>query len=576
MEGKAMSEEQVKINEGFVAGVGLGSNTGFGVGRMTQGLVRNHALLDRFEDRRKDIIFDGQAEEQSLTIFPASESAMTIVGAHFIRAGETDRRGHSFCHGMIVDNETFSKEILPYLDTDVFNSQFLTGPQEALGDEGEEVLKFHPVAKEDTDCGEADTGDEEKMKLLYAFALKTVAAEAHYIVQIGSAGRKAFLRTLYELLPPPFRYRMESCSCGEYDQMFNVLIAADQPYTTMERYKTRTLNQILSEDISEEEKRYPNIYMIAADKMMRTGFYDFLEANVPNAECRKDISVQKLQEFLEKKADEYLKQREQAEESEDVCSELGESATTMKDAQLVPKNRKDVLTDSVNRKNVPMNQENSEDGSTAMKRSGRGQTVTDDPIVQVMAAVETILSLKGAQPGQWDELNASLTKLLNVCRKEVYASDYETAFMIMSEEDTILEAKRYLPDRRLQDLVDDYILAGNFGAYLEIRNNILKKGVGDKLRTIQQWRLREVLVMGDTDPAMRSNNSRGWNCYLRLVMLAYQMTQEEYDLYQEKHNTAEILYGPYRYKEIEQFIKENTEHKRKLLVKLGDLCNPFK
>ena len=85
-----------------------------------------------------------------------------------------------------------------------------------------------------------------------------------------------------------------------------------------------------------------------------------------------------------------------------------------------------------------------------------------------------------------------------------------------------------------------------------------------------------MLVMGDTDPAMRSNNSRGWNCYLRLVMLAYQMTQEEYDLYQEKHNTAEILYGPYRYKEIEQFIKENTEHKRKLLVKLGDLCNPFK
>ena len=305
MEGKAMSEEQVKINEGFVAGVGLGSNTGFGVGRMTQGLVRNHALLDRFEDRRKDIIFDGQAEEQSLTIFPASESAMTIVGAHFIRAGETDRRGHSFCHGMIVDNETFSKEILPYLDTDVFNSQFLTGPQEALGDEGEEVLKFHPVAKEDTDCGEADTGDEEKMKLLYAFALKTVAAEAHYIVQIGSAGRKAFLRTLYELLPPPFRYRMESCSCGEYDQMFNVLIAADQPYTTMERYKTRTLNQILSEDISEEEKRYPNIYMIAADKMMRTGFYDFLEANVPNAECRKDISVQKLQEFLEKRGLSY-------------------------------------------------------------------------------------------------------------------------------------------------------------------------------------------------------------------------------------------------------------------------------
>ena len=575
-EEKAMNREQVKINEGFVAGVGLGTNTGFGVGRMTQGLVRKRWLLDRFEDRRKDIIFDGQAEEQSLTIFPASEDAMTIVGARFISEGENDRRGHSFCHGMIVDNETFSKEILPYLDMDAFNSQFITGSQEEPRDKGEEALKFHSITQLDIRCGGCDAGDELNVKLLYAFALKTVATEAHYIVQIGSADRKAFLRTLYELLPPPFRYRMESCSCGEYDRMFNVLIAADQPYTTMERYKTRTLNQILREDISEEEKQYPNIYRIVADRTERISFYDFLEENVPYAECRKEISVQKLQEFLEKKAVEYLKQREQAE---DVCSELGESATTMKDAQLVPKNCKDVLTDSVNRKNVPMNQENSEDGSTAMKRSGRGQTVTDasdDTIVHVMATVETILSLKGVHLGQWNELEASLTKLLTVCRKKVYAADYETALMIMSEEDTILEAKRYLSDRRLQDLVDDYILAGNFGAYLEIRNNILKKGVGDKLRSIQQWRLREVLVMGDTDPAMRSNNGRGWNCYLRLVMLAYQMTQEEYDLYQEKQNTDEILYGPYRYKEIERFIKENTDHKRKLLIKLGDLCNPFK
>lgn len=574
-----MNREQVKINEGFVAGVGLGTNTGFGVGRMTQGLVRKRWLLDRFEDRRKDIIFDGQAEEQSVTIFPASEDAMTIVSARFISEGETDRRGHSFCHGMIVDNVTFSKEILPYLDMDAFNSQFITDSQEEPWDGGEEALKFHPINQSDTRGGGCDAGDEKNVKLLYAFALKTVATEAHYIVQIGSADRKAFLRTLYELLPPPFRYRMESCSCGEYDRMFNVLIAADQPYTTMERYKTRTLNQILSEDIAEEEKQYPNIYRIVADRTERISFYDFLEENVPYAECRKEISVQKLQEFLEKKADEYLKQREQAEESEDVCSELGESATTMKDAQLVPKNRKDVLTDSVNRKNVPMNQENSEDGSTAMKRSGRGQTVTDasdDTIVHVMATVETILSLKGVHLGQWNELEASLTKLLTVCRKKVYAADYETALMIMSEEDTILEAKRYLSDRRLQDLVDDYILAGNFGAYLEIRNNILKKGVGDKLRSIQQWRLREALVMGDTDPAMRSNNGRGWNCYLKLVMLAYQMTQEECDLYQEKQNTDEILYGPYRYKEIERFIKENTDHKRKLLIKLGDLCNPFK
>jgi hypothetical protein len=146
----------------------------------------------------------------------------------------------------------------------------------------------------------------------------------------------------------------------------------------------------------------------------------------------------------------------------------------------------------------------------------------------------------------------------------------------MSEEDTMNEAERYLPDRRLSDLVDDYVLAGKFSSYLEIRNNILKKGVGDMLRSIQQRRLREVLVGRDTDAALRSNNGQGLNCYLRLVMLAYQMSQEEYELFQEKSYRDEILFGPYRFTEIERFIRENVCHKRKLLNKLNEMCNPFK
>ena len=536
MEERAMNREQVKINEGFVAGVGLGTNTGFGVGQMTQGLVRKRWLLNRFEDRRKDIIFDGQAEEQSLTIFPASEDAMTIVSARFISEGETDRRGHSFCHGMIVDNETFSKEILPYLDMDAFNSQFLTGSLEEPWDEGVEVLRFHPVTKVDTDNGECNEGDEENVKLLYAFALKTVATEAHYIVQIGSSGRKAFLRTLYELLPPPFRYRMESCSCGEYDRMFNVLIAADQPYTTMERYKTRTLNQILSEDISEEEKQYPNIYRIVADRVERASFYDFLEKNVSGSECRKEMSVQKLQEFLEKKVVEYLKQRDRVTELKPACSEPGE-------------------------------------------HDGQGQTLTstaDETIVQVMAVIETILSAKGVQSVQWDELMASLLKLVAVCQKEIFASDYEKALMIMSEDDTVLEAEKYLPDRRLSDLVDDYILAGNYRAYLELQNNIMKKGVGDTLRSIQRRRLREELIKKDEKSAMKSNNGLARKCYLMLIMLAYQMTPEEYEMYQEKSHTDEILFGPYHYKEIERFIRKCTYDPTKMMRMLGELCNPYK
>ncbi len=556
-----MNTERVKINEGFVAGVGLGTNTGFGVGRMTQGLARKRWLLNRFEDRRKDIIFDGQAEEQSLTIFPASENAMTIVSARFISEGETDRRGHSFCHGMIVDNKTFSREILPHLDTDAFNSQFITSPREELWNEEEEVLRFHPVAQTDTDRGEGDAGDAEQVKLLYAFALKTIAAEAHYIVQIGDAGRKAFLRTLYELLPPPFRYRMESCSCGEYDQMFNVLIAADQPYTTVERYKTRTLNQILSADISDEEKQYPSIFRIVADRMERTGFYAFLEENVPYTECRREMSVQKVQEFLEKKAVEYLRQRDDeagnhTAETKPACSEVSEPGTSMKDGRLA-------------QGDVP----------PANKQSGREQTMTsdtDDTVVQVMAAVETILSTKGVQPDQWDELRTSLSKLVPVCQKEIYASDYETALMIMSEDDTVLEAERYLPNRRLSDLVNDYILAGNYRAYLEIRNNILKKGVGDTLRTIQRRRLREELIKKDEKSAMKSNNGQARYCYLMLIMLAYQMTPEEYELYQEKSYTDEILFGPYHYKEIERFIKKNTYVPLKLLSMLNEMCNPFK
>ena len=74
-----MNTERVKINEGFVAGVGLGTNTGFGVGRMTQGLAKKRWLLNAFEDRRKDIIFDGQSEEQSITIFPANETTRMFV-----------------------------------------------------------------------------------------------------------------------------------------------------------------------------------------------------------------------------------------------------------------------------------------------------------------------------------------------------------------------------------------------------------------------------------------------------------------------------------------------------------------
>lgn len=563
-----MNREQVKINEGFVAGVGLGTNTGFGVGQMTQGLVRKRWLLNRFEDRRKDIIFDGQAEEQSLTIFPASEDAMTIVSARFISEGETDRRGHSFCHGMIVDNETFSKEILPYLDMDVFNSQFLTGPLEEPWDEGVEVLRFHPVTKVDTDNGECNEGDEENVKLLYAFALKTVATEAHYIVQIGSAGRKAFLRTLYELLPPPFRYRMESCSCGEYDRMFNVLIAADQPYTTMERYKTRTLNQILSEDISEEEKQYPNIYRIVADRMERASFYDFLEKNVSGSECRKEMSVQKLQEFLEKKAVEYLKRRNHAVVTEYADNEPGTSYTETKNAQVNSLNRKDSLVDQQKNKSVLCaNEESGHDG--------QANNNVDEVVVQVMAAVETILSTKGEKPDQWDELRVSLSKLVPVCQKEIYASDYETALMIMSEDDTVLEAERYLPNRRLNDLVDDYILAGNYRAYLELRNNILKKGVGDTLRSVQRRRLREELIKKDEKSAMRSNNGLARKCYLMLIMLAYQMTPEEYELYQEKAHTDEVLFGPYHYKEIERFIKKNTYNPIKLLSMLREQCNPY-
>lgn len=564
-----MNREQVKINEGFVAGVGLGTNTGFGVGRMTQGLVRKRWLLDRFEDRRKDIIFDGQAEEQSLTIFPASEDAMTIVSARFISEGETDRRGHSFCHGMIVDNVTFSKEILPYLDMDAFNSQFITDSQEEPWDGGEEALKFHPINQSDTRGGGCDAGDEKNVKLLYAFALKTVATEAHYIVQIGNADRKAFLRTLYELLPPPFRYRMESCSCGEYDRMFNVLIAADQPYTTMERYKTRTLNQILSEDIAEEEKQYPNIYRIVADRMERISFYDFLEENVPCTECRKEMSVQKLQEFLEKKAVEYMKQHNHAAVSEHADREPGISYTEEKNALINTMSSKDPLVDQQTDKRVLRTTEES-------GHDGKANNNVEEAVVQVMAAVETILSTKGGQPDQWYELSTSLSKLLPVCRKEIYAQDYETVLMIMSEEDTMHEAERYLPDRRLSDLVDDYVLAGKFSSYLEIRNNILKKGVGDMLRSIQQRRLREVLVGRDTDAVLRSNNGQGLNCYVKLVMLAYQMSQEEYELYQEKSYRDEILFGPYRFKEIERFIRQNACHKRKLLNKLNEMCNPFK
>ena len=84
------------------------------------------------------------------------------------------------------------------------------------------------------------------------------------------------------------------------------------------------------------------------------------------------------------------------------------------------------------------------------------------------------------------------------------------------------------------------------------------------------------MVGRDTDAALRSNNGQGLNCYIRLLMLAYQMSQEEYELYQEKSYRDEILFGPYRIKEVERFIRENACHKRKLLNKLNEMCNPFK
>lgn len=508
-----------KINEGFVAGVGFSKTSGFAIGDMTVGLRKNPKLLDAFKDGRKDILFNGKPESQSITIFPANEDAMTIVSAFYRGTDAADRRSHCFCHGMIVDNRIFSEEILPILNTERFASQFLTSMQEA-GELGDcDVLRFHSVGDEE-DITEAESmnvdtisgseqaiTDESKDELrrLFAFSLKTAVKGGYYIVQIGEKDRKSFQKSVYEMLPSPFRYRVESCSCGEYGKMMNLLIAADEPYHTRDGYKKLTLNQILSADITEKMEKYPTIYEIVADAEERKAFYAYLEESDTLIWIGRKFGVQTIEQQLEKKAWNFRKSRDKQVSQDEIGTTYAPSPPIdTKDSDIIPVHLGD----------------------------------------------------------------------MTLRRDSIYAYDYDK-YNNLAEAGTFEEARNLLPDMRLKDLVDDYIGNGTLEYYTELRNSMFGEPIGRRLREIQRRRLRDRLIIKSKEAAGITSGEDCVKRYAKLVMLAYQMTAEEFVSYQTSHIEDEVIYGPYWYEEIRRFLRENFRGMNKLRGALTKICNPF-
>ena len=423
-----------EINEAFVAGVGFGGHPGFEVGYMTKGIRENYKLfMNRFEERRCDISIPVRDQGYSVTVFPANETCMMVIASKISTEGKVDRRNHAFCHGFVVSNRRFSRDILPYLDSMKFDEQIFEGPAEKVKINSDEDILFKTIDGSENSCkekaredqnGENSAGDLEISKYqnagrkrLFFFAIKTILKEGHYIIDCGGeCTARNFQFTLYDMLPPPLRYQLESCSCGEYRRMFNVLFKCSKPYKTAQSYKQADFTSILSDEYLEYEVKYPEVFkLVSGEDEVRESYYDYMEEHVSKSLLRSEKSIKVIFDELEKSAREYLGIDQ---------TENGDLKTISED--------------------IPMSEQDFE------------------------------------KEHDFSDVFETETDMLHVMEDQVAQ-----------------EAVELIDDKRLSNLIDGYIKTGTYEYFRQLKNALFGACVGDMLRNEQRKRMRSFLERRD-------------------------------------------------------------------------------
>ncbi len=544
-----------EINEAFVAGVGFTGIRGFGVGYKTKGIRDNYSIyMKRFDEMGGDISIPVRDGGISVTVLPANNNCMMVIAAKVSTEGETDLRNHAFCHGFIIGNRKFSRDILPYLDSERFDEQIVVGPAERFKVESEDEILFKTVenVKDDT-AGEitainqeeesmeksvsADTGtpthpDSDRKRLFY-FAVKTILKEGHYLIDCNekcSSRRLQF--TLYDMLPPPLRYQLESCSCGEYGRMLNVLFKCSKPYKKEQSYIKADFSTILSDEYMTYERNYPEIFrLISGESDVRASFYEYMEDHAPKILLKKEKSITVIFNELEKCAREYCGISQGSDRS--VPKMSGNNMVHEKDFKSEP----DFEPESDFKAKSDFKPESEYRAKSDFKPKSDFRPEADfesEPDFSDLFEDE-----KDAHPD--------------------------------IEEMAVHEAVKRLSSKRLDDLIEEYIKTGTPEYFWQLKQALFGSGVGEMLRNAQRRRLRSYLESRDANYALKGDQMKR---YVRLIMLAYQLSAREYFERVLRLDGEDPKHGPYDYTEIRMFIKNNTVHQRKIMAVYESIIVP--
>lgn len=514
-----------EINEAFVAGVGFTGIRGFGVGYKTKGIRDNYSTyMKRFDEMGGDISIPVRDQGISITVLPANNNCMMVIAAKVSTEGEADLRNHAFCHGFIVSNRLFSRELLPFLDSESFDEQIVVGPAEKFKVESEEEILFKTIENSKEDIAEetteidqvedsigkgvhVDTGtsmhpDADRKRLFY-FAVKTILKEGHYLIDCGEACTSRRLQfNLYDMLPPPLRYQLESCSCGEYGRMLNVLFKCSKPYKKEQSYKRADFSTILCDEYMSYERNYPEIFkLISGEDDVRASFYEYMEDHVPKNLLKKEKSITVIFNELEKCAREYC----------GISQEISNAVQVI-----------------------------------SGDNSASGKYLKPESDLKPEYDFEAEPDFNNIFEGETDELPDI-------------------------EEIVAREAVERLNDRRLDSLIEGYIKTGTYEYYRQLKRALFASSVGDVLRNEQRRRMRSYLESRDANYTLKGDQNKR---YLRLIMLSYELSPGEYFERVLRLDGEEVKHGPYDYTEIRTFIKNNTVHPKRIMAVYESIIVP--
>ncbi len=506
-----------EINEAFLAGVGFDGTGGFNVGYMTRAIRENqNKYLKYYKKGRDDISIPARTEEYSITVFPANQSCMAVVVSNPAAESTVDRRTHAFSHGYIVSNTFFRREMLPFLRTDEIDKQVCGGPAEECDICSDDDIRFREIhvvqdVEETENVLRFPEENQINRQKIFFFAIKAVLKTSHYLVD-GSPLESRYLQfKLYDMLPPPLCYQMESCSCGEYGSLFNVLFKSYKEYTHATEYNQIDISRILSEEYSVYKNKYPNIFSVMSEeKEVRQNFYEYMEDHTPGSLLKKEKSIDTIFSELDRCAQEFEGLENcQASEREQASTE-----TTAENCLEVINQNFDEETDFTN-------------------------------------------AFDSTKPSTVNDYHNSATKLSPIR---------------ISTEPSPIKQYHNLSNKRLDDLIDAYIHNGTHEYYIILRDNIFGEAVERDIRNARRERMRSHLENKDSRYEFSSDkNTR----YINLIMLAYELTMDEYRDVWERNNSDQAKHGPYDYTYIKAFIMTRTGHPTKLMKLYKTIICPF-